>query len=248
MTVLDVGQGQCITAFAGDVTFMVDCGNTYHLDNAGEIAGEYLLSCGRDRVHVLMLTHLHEDHADGVVRLMEMLPVETLILPAETEDPDDQLPVLLDAARRHGTEVVELKANASVERGRLGMDIYYVPGGREENERCLMATLHIGETDLLITGDSPQRVERMLVRQEDLSGTEILVAGHHGSRFASSEELLQEAGGQLAVISVGYNTYGHPAEETLERLAENGYTVLRTDQNGTVELAIGERHGKKEPG
>ena len=111
-----------------------------------------------------------------------------------------------------------------------------------------MATLHIGETDLLITGDSPQREERMLVRQENLSGTEILVAGHHGSRFASSEELLQEAGGQLAVISVGYNTYGHPAEETLERLAENGYTVLRTDQNGTVELAIGERHGKKEPG
>lgn len=248
MTVLDVGQGQCITAFAGDVTFMVDCGNTYHLDNAGEIAGEYLLSCGRDRVHVLMLTHLHEDHADGVVRLMEMLPVETLILPAETEDPDRQLPALLDAARRHGTEVVELKANASVERGRLGMDIYYVPGGIEENERCLMATLHIGETDLLITGDSPQRVERMLVRQVNLSGTEILVAGHHGSRFASSEELLQEAGGQLAVISVGYNTYGHPAEETLERLAENGYTVLRTDQNGTVELAIGERHGKKEPG
>ena len=248
MTILDVGQGQCVTAFAGETTFMVDCGNTYNLDNAGEIAGEYLLGCGRDRVHVLMLTHLHEDHVNGVVRLMEMLPVETLILPAQTEDPDGQLPALLDAAQRHGTQVVRLKENASVDRGRLRMEIYYIPGGREENERCLMAKLSIGDTDLLITGDSPLSIERKLVKQEDLSDIEILVAGHHGSRYACAEELLHEAGGQLAVISVGYNTYGHPSEETLERLEENGYTVLRTDQNKTVELAVGENHGEKEPG
>ena len=50
------------------------------------------------------------------------------------------------------------------------------------------------------------------------------------------------------MISVGYNTYGHPAEETLERLEKNGYTVLRTDQNKTVELAIEEYHGEKEQG
>lgn len=248
MTILDVGQGQCVTAFAGETTFMVDCGNTYNLDNAGEIAGEYLLSCGRDCVHVLMLTHLHEDHANGVVRLMEMLPVETLILPAETEDPDGQLPALLDAARRHGTQVVRLNENASVARGRLRMEIYSIPGGGEENERCLMAKLTIGDTDLLITGDSPLNIERKLVQQEDLSGIEVLVAGHHGSRYACAEELLKEAGGQLAVISVGYNTYGHPSEETLERLERNGYTVLRTDQNKTVELAVGEYHGEKEPG
>ncbi len=248
MTILDVGQGQCVTAFAGETTFMVDCGNTYNLDNAGEIAGEYLLSCGRDCVHVLMLTHLHEDHANGVVRLMEMLPVETLILPAETEDPDGQLPALLDAARRHGTQVVRLNENASVARGRLRMEIYSIPGGGEENERCLMTKLTIGDTDLLITGDSPLNIERKLVKQEDLSGIEVLVAGHHGSRYACAEELLKEAGGQLAVISVGYNTYGHPSEETLERLERNGYTVLRTDQNKTVELAVGEYHGEKEPG
>ena len=248
MTILDVGQGQCVMAFSGNATFMVDCGNTYNLDNAGEIAGEYLLSCGRDRVHVLMLTHLHKDHTDGVIRLMEMLPVETLILPAETEDPDGQLPSLLESALRHGTQVVRLKENACVERGRLRMEIYSIPGGSEENERCLMAKLSIGGTDLLVTGDSPLSVERKLVKQEDLSDIEILVAGHHGSRYACAEELLQEVGGQLAVISVGYNTYGHPAEETLERLEKNGYTVLRTDQNKTVELAVEEYHGEKEQG
>ena len=248
MTVLNVGQGQCVTAFAGDATFMVDCGNISNLDNAGAIAGEYLLSCGRDRVHVLMLTHLHADHANGVLRLLEMVPVEMLILPSESDDPDGLRGKILASAKRHGTEIVELDRNAKAERGRLRMEIFYLPGGKEENERCLMAMLHIGEKDMLITADAPQTMERRLVQRENLSGTEILVVGHHGSKDACSEELLRETGGSIAVVSVGYNTYGHPAEETLDRLRKGGYNVWRTDLDGTVEIAVGENNGEKEPG
>ena len=248
MTVLNVGQGQCITAFAGDATFVVDCGNTSTLDNAGELAGEYLLSCGRDRVDVLMLTHLHEDHADGVPRLMELLPVKTLILPEDADDTDRLREKVLAAAKRHGTEVLALDSDAHVESGRLRMDIYWLPGGREENERCLMARLSIGDSDMLITADAPQRMERRLAEREDLRGIELLIAGHHGSRDACAEALLREAGGGIAVVSVGYNTYGHPAEETLARLRENNYTVYRTDEDGTVEITVGESYGKERPG
>ena len=91
----------------------------------------------------------------------------------------------------------------------------------------------------LITGDSPTDRERQLVRDYALEGTELLVAGHHGSAYASSQLLLTELGGSTAVISVGYNSYGHPAEETLERLALCGYNVYRTDRDGTVEIRIG---------
>ena len=45
------------------------------------------------------------------------------------------------------------------------------------------------------------------------------------------------------MISVGYNTYGHPAQETLDALRENGYKILRTDENGTVELRLENDHG-----
>ena len=248
MTVLNVGQGQCITAFAGDTTFMVDCGNINNLDNAGALAGEYLLSCGRKRVDVLLLTHLHADHANGVLRLLEMLPVDMLILPAEAEDPDGLREAILASARLHGAEVSELASRAHAERGRLGMDIFYLPEGKTENERCLTARLRIGETDMLITADAPQSMERQLAEREDLSGTEILIAGHHGSRDACAPELLREAGGNMAIVSVGYNTYGHPAEETLDRLRESGYTVWRTDLNGTVEIAVRANNGKENAG
>lgn len=109
----------------------------------------------------------------------------------------------------------------------------------EENERCLMMKLSIGDYDLLITADAPMRAERELAKSMELSGTEALIVGHHGSKYSSSEELLRAAGAELAIISVGYNNYGHPAEVTLERLHENGYNVYRTDTDGTLEIRIG---------
>ena len=86
-------------------------------------------------------------------------------------------------------------------------------------------------------------MERELAAQAELEKTDILIVGHHGSKYASSDELLKEVGGGLAVISVGYNNYGHPAPETLEALDACGYQVKRTDVDGTVEIRLEREHG-----
>ena len=62
-------------------------------------------------------------------------------------------------------------------------------------------------------------------------------------RRTDERELLEEAGGGLAVVSVGYNTYGHPAEETLSLLEKYGFQVMRTDEEGTVEICLEREHG-----
>ncbi|MCR5577089.1 MAG: ComEC/Rec2 family competence protein [Oscillospiraceae bacterium] len=245
VSVLNVGQGQCITAFAGDSTAVIDCGNTGSLDNAGALAGEYLLSRGRTGVDVLLLTHLHADHADGAVRLMETLPVGTLVLPADADDSDGLYKKLLACAERRGTKITELDADSHIQAGALSMDVYRLPGGESENERCLLTLLHAGTLDVLITADVPESAERRLAAAEDLSGIDVLIVGHHGSKYASGEELLREVGGRTAVVSVGWNTYGHPAEETLERLAAYGYTVHRTDLEGNIEIRQGELDGQE---
>ena len=242
-TVLNVGQGQCITAFAGETTAVVDCGNTSSRQNAGAVAGEYLLSCGRKRVDLLLLSHLHADHANGAVRLMEMLPVDTLVLPAEEENTNGLYGEILSCARRRGTEIRFLSQDADLSCGRLRMRVYAPTDSGEKNERCLIARLSVGETDLLTTADATGKRERDLAAQEDLSGTEILVVGHHGSKNASTSELLRSIGGRLAVISVGYNRYGHPTQQTLKRLADCGYTVLRTDRDGTIEMLLEKNDG-----
>ena len=243
VSVLNVGQGQCITAFSGESTVLIDCGNSGSLDNAGALASEYLLSHGRSSVDLLMLTHLHADHANGAVRLMETLPVKTLLLRANADDSDGLYSSILACARKNGTRVVELSEPSLVRAGDLSMDVFCLPGGQDENERCLMAMLHAGVLEVLVTADASDKMERSLTAAEDLSEADVLIVSHHGSRYASCDELLREVRGRTAVISTGYNRFGHPADETLDRLAEYGYTIQRTDRDGTIEIRQGEAHG-----
>ena len=243
ISVLDVGQGQCIASFSGNTTAVIDCGNINSIDNAGAIAGEYLLGCGRRNVDLLILTHLHTDHADGAVRLMEMLPVDTLILPANADDSGGLYESILSCAERHGTRVILAGNDMEAETGGISAKIFRLADDGGENERCLMVRLTVGGNELLVTADAPKKLERALVQREDLSGTDILIVGHHGSKYASGRELLKEAGGGLAVISVGYNTYGHPAQATLEALEKYGYQIRRTDEDGTVEICLEKENG-----
>ena len=95
-------------------------------------------------------------------------------------------------------------------------------------------------SSLIVTGDAPQAAERELIESHELPDAELLVAGHHGSKYSTSEELLDEADPEKAVISVGYNNYGHPADEVLERLREHGITIYRTDERGRIVINCGD--------
>lgn len=236
---IDVGQGQCLAVSAGDSAVMIDCGNTGSLENAGDIAAQYLSARGIDNIDILLLTHLHADHANGVVRLMETVKVDKIIMPIDPEDDDGLLDAILYAAEREAADVLFLSKDISFTVGDIALRIFAPPQQGDINERCICAVLSLDEYDMLVTGDSPKSVERALVGSNDLSGIELYIAGHHGSRYSSCGELLSELGGETAIISVGYNTYGHPTYETLERLDAYGYNIYRTDLNGTIEIRIG---------
>ena len=92
--------------------------------------------------------------------------------------------------------------------------------------------------DSLITGDADSFTEALLLKYYPIPDLELLVAGHHGSKHSTSADLLDALRPEFAVISTGYNSYGHPAAETLERLNDAGARVLRTDQSGTVVLLV----------
>ena len=79
-----------------------------------------------------------------------------------------------------------------------------------------------------------RRPEAKLVARENLPEVEVLVAGHHGSKQSTSQALLEAVAPETVVISVGQNTYGHPAPETLARLSAAGAQVYRTDRQGRI--------------
>ena len=95
-------------------------------------------------------------------------------------------------------------------------------GGKESNEKCLSVLCAKDGWEALITGDMPAEEEALLAAREELPDAEVLVAGHHGSQYATGEKLLAAVTPERVVISVGDNAYGHPAPETLERIQAAG--------------------------
>jgi competence protein ComEC len=236
--VVDVGQGLCTVAMSEDSTVIVDCGNVNSIENAGELAGRYLLSRGRGTVDAVILTHLHEDHANGLTMLMEMVDIKKLLIPETAED-TELLWTIEAKAQQKGIAVEYVKTDMMLSIGKIEAQLLLPEWNQDVNERCMAVRLTLSGRSAMITGDSSMAVERQLARSYELDDTEILVVGHHGSQYSTSEMFLNELRGNTAIISVGYNNFGHPADETLERLAFCGYNVYRTDEDGTVEIRLG---------
>ncbi len=245
ISVINVGQGQCIAVMADDKTIVIDCGGINSTRNAGEEAGAYLRARGRSQVDLLLLTHLHEDHCNGVPRLMEMIPVKEILLPENVDDEDQLLEEILSAAERHGTGIEVLGEDSLRSIGPIRVQLFAPTDRGSANERCMCMIVSLGSYDMLVTGDSSKSVERDLLQQHMLQDLELLIVGHHGSRYASSGDLLGSIGADTAIISVGYNSFGHPTYETLERLDAYGYRIYRTDLNGTIEIHVRDSYGEE---
>lgn len=237
-TVLDVGQGQSICLMSGRASVLVDCGGVNSFRNAGETAGAYLLNRGHTHLDALVLTHLHEDHANGVERLLELVRVRYLIMPAEPNDDDALLQPLLALAEERGIETVFVGEDMFLDADGIHLALYAPGETGDTNERCLMCLASLGDFDMLITGDAPEKAENELVYKHDIRDTEVYIVGHHGSKYSSGDALLSSIGADTAIISVGYNSYGHPTPQVLERLAFYGYNVYRTDVDGRVEIRV----------
>ena len=236
---LDVGQGACVCVLSGDSTVMLDCGGIGSLSDAGETAATWLESAGRDAVDLLVLSHLHEDHANGVPMLLELMPVRELVLSPDADYDEDLLPKILESAERHGTKLQYLNGDEERSLGRIDLRMFAPSTEGSENERCIMSLVSSGEFDLFFTGDSPKKAERELLERAELPDLEVLIVGHHGSRTSTDGALLEATKPEDAIISVGrYNSFGHPTREVLERLRAYGCTVYRTDLNGNVEIRV----------
>ena len=237
LAALDVGQGECICAVSADNTLMFDCGGLNTLDNAGETAGAWLEHAGRKQLDALVLSHLHEDHANGVPMLLELIPVHEIILSPNADTDEQLLTRIVDAAERKGTKVTRLLENTERTFGRIRVRMTAPPDAGDENERCIISLVSIGDYDMLITGDSPASAEQRLIENEQIPDTELLIVGHHGSKTSSDRAFLSAIQAEDAIISVGKNnSYGHPTRETLASLQICGYGIYRTDLNGTVEV------------
>ncbi len=230
MTVLDVGQGQCILLQSEGKTYLVDCGGS-DSEEAADIAAERLLSQGIFHLDGAILTHFDADHSGGMGYLLSRIPADMLFVPDCTDE--DQA---LERLSPYAQQTIEVQDNLLLTYGGTKLSIFGPVVPDSGNESSLAILFQRENCDILITGDRSGFGERMLLKVAQIPELEVLVAGHHGSKHSSCEELLAVTKPQIAVISVGRNHFGHPAQETLDRFAAIGTTVYRTDIHGNIVL------------
>lgn len=236
---IDVGQGDSILLHASDDTdILVDGGPR----SAGPTVVAYLLSEGIDDIEVMVLTHGDADHVGGLIDVLRStIPVESVIYNGRqhtsltyqefiTETQSRGLtPTPAQAGQIYAWGSITTSVLNPQTQGTLGLD---------QNDNSVVMLVVYGDMRFLFTGDISSGIEQVIVDTGTLrlwAEADILKVAHHGSRYSSSAPFLEAVGAEVAVISVGAsNPYGHPAQETLDRLQAAGAEVLRTDQNGTI--------------
>ncbi len=235
-TVLDVGQGQCVVLSCEGHLAVVDCGSSSGED-ADAVAERFIQSQGRDSVDILVLTHFHDDHVNGVEKLLASMYVKTLVVPPDiSQDGESAREDILALAEERGTELVYVEEDMTVLLGEMELTLFAPRGSSSENERGVSILAGEDDFEVLITGDIDASLELELLRTGNIPDIECLVVGHHGSKYSTSEKLLEVSSPETAVISVGENDYGHPSEEVLRLLQENGIQIYRTDEDGNVTI------------
>lgn len=234
---LDVGQGDTfiIELPYRKQVIMIDAA---HVRGAKEeetfkrIIKPYLHSRGINKVDTLILTHQDMDHMGSAIEVMERFQVETLITSPfyQMESEFKQELIFRDMyhkAVRKGDQFLIESLTFHV--------LHPTKDEKNKNNNSLILNVEIGGVSWLFTGDVDAEMESRLAESGMLKSVDVLKVAHHGSRFSSSEALINETQPSVAWISVGKrNKYGHPASEVIEKLRRNDITIMRTDLHGAI--------------
>jgi competence protein ComEC len=110
-------------------------------------------------------------------------------------------------------------------------------GGNEPNANSVVVRLDYGRFSMLLTGDAEAQTEERMINKDTNLQARILKVGHHGSKYATSENFIKYVKPEVAVISDGANNrYGHPSPDALARLKAAGVKIYRTDLQGEITI------------
>ncbi len=236
MTAFDVGQGD-------SVFIETPNGNQVLIDGGPQDAvlaklGDAMPFWDRT-IELVVLTHPHADHLDGLVEVMKRYDV-VMVLESGVNHTIPEYEEWRNLLKEKGVKVVIAKAG---QRARLSSSAYLdilAPfenfvgeSPRHIHDAMIAAKLVHGSTTALFMGDAEKSLEYQLLYSGADMDADILKVGHHGSKTSTTPDFLRAVSPKIVVISVGRrNRYGHPAQEVVDRIAAFGAALFRTDRDG----------------
>lgn len=240
VTFFDVGQGDAIFIEKGRSQILIDGGpGASVLSKVGQALPFWDRS-----IDLLILTHPHADHLDGLLEVLKRYEV-AMVMDSGVSHSIPEYAEWRKIIQEKNIQIVRPQAGQNILIvGEVSIDIlapmkdFFGMSPKHIHDAMVVMRLSHGENSLLLTGDAERALEYELLETAS-SGldSDILKVGHHGSKTSSTEKFLAAVSPEIAVIQSGKkNRYGHPAQEVLDRLAARGARILRNDISGDIVL------------
>lgn len=194
-------------------------------------------------IDLLVLTHPHADHLDGLVEVLKRYDVD-MVLETGVNHSIPEYDEWRRLLKEKNVKVVIAKAGQRVrlsDSAYLGIltpfEGFEGTSPKDIHDAMVVSKLVYASTTVLFMGDAEKSIEYRLLLSGFNLDTDILKIGHHGSKTSTSEEFLKIVSPDIAIIQSGRkNRYGHPAQEVLDRLAVIGAKLFRNDLDGDIRL------------
>ncbi len=241
---IDVGQGDsALIRTSSGKTVLIDGGGFSSVTDTEHNMGDYviipfLLDYGISKLDLVIASHAHDDHIQGLRSVLKDFKVGSIIIPDVEAGKD--FDKILDIA---ALKAIPYRMCGEGERIKLDSGTFLkvlYPADEVKidttnlNNTSLVLKLCYRNTSVLFTGDIEEDVENILVEEGADIKADVLKVAHHGSETSSTESFLEAVSPRAAVISVGKNNFGHPSERVLERLEKGNVYLFRTDMDGTI--------------
>jgi competence protein ComEC len=235
----DVGQGDsALVSTPAGAHILVDGGPDPELV-ATDLAGQ-----GVKRLDVVIATHPHADHIIGLPVVLARFPVGLMLEPGCPDTSSIQADLDTAIADEH-VSVRYPRLGDSFTVGDVRLDVLspdrcWVNTNSDPNNDSLVILLTYRSDTVLLGGEPEQPAQQQLLDESAPLHAELLKVPHHGAA-TSLPEVFQAVAAEIAVISVGPNTYGHPVPSTIAAIEATGAQVWRTDQHGDIVVLFGPR-------
>jgi len=228
---INVGQGDAIAlTFANGQTMLVDSGTELYSDELLTYLDKMVIK--NNTIDFVVLTHPDSDHSSNMLKIINKYKIGKFYRPNVYEISEGKEPycenynykTILDALNNKNIPTYMANSFVYFEAGNAKINFLCPTDGMiadYEGTNSISPVIIVEENNskLMLTGDIDSKIEERLI---DLYGDEldidILKLAHHGSNNSNSEEFLEHTSPRTAVVSVGENRYGHPSNDTIERI------------------------------